>query len=183
MKAVLVGFMVLFVVVLVSFGITYVNTSNEGTRYEVGIEKQHKATQNVLSAYTLKVQEMAQVPDKYKEDLKGVISATFEGRYGKDGSKAVMQWIQEQNLQFDSKLYLNLQAVMEAGRDEFKLAQDKKLDICGNYEAARGYVVKGWFLGFAGFPKKDVDTLCKIVLDTKTNKTFETGLAEPISIK
>lgn len=170
------------VVGAVLFG-TYISAYNSGVRYEAQIEKFHKASQNTLSNYTLKVQEMAQVPDMYKNDLKEVIDATFQGRYGKDGSKAVMQWIQEQNLQFDSKLYLNLQAVMESGRDEFKLSQDRKLEICTQYEQELGYFWKGMWMGFAGYPKKDLSTICKVVLDKQTNTTFDTGEATVIKIR
>lgn len=173
---------VILVVGGVLFG-TYVSAHNTGVRYEAQIDKFHKASQNTLSNYTLKVQEMVQVPAMYKDDLKSVIEATFQGRYGKDGSKAVMQWIQEQNLQFDSKLYLNLQAVMESGRDEFKLSQDRKLEICTQYEQELGYFWKGMWLGIAGYPKKDLDTICKVVLDKQTNATFESGEATVIKIK
>lgn len=176
---------VLAVLVLISgilFG-TYVSAYNTGVRYEAQIEKFHKASQNTLSNYTLKVKEMAQVPDMYVADLTQVIESTFQGRYGKDGSKALMQWIQEQNLQFDSKLYLNLQAVMESGRDEFKLSQDRKLEICTQYEQELGYFWKGTWMGIAGYPKKDLDTICKVILDAQTNETFQKGEASVIKVR
>jgi hypothetical protein len=175
-------FGVLLLTAALLFG-SYISAFNSGVRYEADIEKFHKSSQNTLSSYTLKVQEMAQVPDMYKNDLKDVIEATFQGRYGKDGSKAVMQWIQESNLQFDSKLYLNLQAVMESGRDEFKLSQDRKLEICTQYEKELGFFWKGMMMSFAGYPKKDLDVICKVVLDKQTNATFESGEATVIKIK
>lgn len=173
---------VLLLVGGVLFG-TYISAYNSGVRYEAQIEKFHKSSQNTLSSYTLKVKEMAQVPDMYVTDLTKVIESTFQGRYGQDGSKAVMQWIQEQNLQFDSKLYLNLQAAMEAGRDEFKLSQDRKLEICTQYEQELGYFWKGMWMSIAGYPKKDLDVICKVVLDAQTNETFQKGEASVIKIR
>ncbi len=176
---------VLGVVLLIGaslFGM-YISAYNSGVRYEAQIEKFHKSSQNTLSNYTLKVKEMAQVPDMYVSDLTKVVEATFQGRYGQDGSKAVMQWIQEQNLQFDSKLYLNLQAVIESGRDEFKLSQDRKLEICTQYEQELGYFWRGMWMGVAGYPKKDLDVICKVILDAQTNDTFEKGEATVIKIR
>lgn len=173
----------LIVVPAIGFIGMYVSTSNTNTNFEANIEKFHKASQNTLSAYTLKIQDMAQIPEMYKNDLKEVINATFQGRYGKDGSKAVTQFMTENNLPFDSSMYKSLQVAMEAGRNEFKLSQDKKLDVCTGYEKQRNYVMSGFFSTMAGFPKKDVDSLCKIVLDKQTNKAFDTGEAETLKLR
>ncbi|CAL9967725.1 virion structural protein [Vibrio phage D479] len=161
---------------------SYVGAHNKGTEWEADIGKFHKESQNTLANYTTKIMEMAQVPGKYKEDLKEVISATFGGRYGKDGSKATMQWIQEQNLPFDSSMYTRLQNTMEAGRNEFRLSQTKKIDICGNYEKELGYFWGGMWLRMAGFPKKDLSDVCKVVLNDHTNKAFETGIDNGIKL-
>lgn len=156
--------------------------SNQATKAEVNIGRFDSDRQNVLSAYTLKIKEMAQVPDKYKADLQDVIKATFEGRYGADGSKAVFQFIQEKNLNLDSKLYQNLQVAMEAGRNNFQLAQTKVIDACANYEGLRNYVVSGFFVELAGFPKKNIGKLCQTVVDVQTKQTFESGVAEAIKL-
>ena len=183
MKLILIAVLV-FTLGIVGISVaSYFSAYNTSVTYEATIDKFDKSSQNTLSAYTLKIKEMVQVPEMYVEDLKSVVSATFEGRYGSDGSRAVMQWIQEQNLQFDSSLYLNLQAAMAAGREEFKLSQDKKLDVCKDYEMYLGYAWSGFWTKMAGYPKKDIDKLCRIVLDTQTSNTFETGIAEPISLK
>ncbi|AAQ17956.1 hypothetical protein Aeh1ORF287c [Aeromonas phage Aeh1] len=181
--AVVVLLLGLIVVPVMGFVGMYVSTSNTNTQFESNIEKFHKASQNTLSNYTLKIRDMAQIPEMYTADLKKVIDATFQGRYGKDGSKAVTQFMTENNLQFDSSMYKSLQVAMEAGRNEFKLSQDKKLDVCAGYENQRNFVMSGFFSRMAGFPKKDVDSLCKIVLDKETNKAFETGEAETIKLR
>lgn len=181
--AVIVFVLGLVVVTVVGFVGMYVSTSNTNTQMESNIEKFHKASQNTLSNYTLKIRDMAQIPDMYTADLKKVIDATFQGRYGKDGSKAVTQFMTENNLQFDSSMYKSLQVAMEAGRNEFKLSQDKKLDVCTGYENQLNYVMSGFMSRVAGFPKKDIDSLCKIVLDKETNEAFETGEAKTIKLR
>lgn len=181
MKAVL-AVLAIVVVLIVTIVGSISSVYNTAVRYETNIKKLDEASKNTLSAYTLKVREMAQVPAMYKKDLESIIKQTFEGRYGKDGSKAVMQFITENNLQFDSSMYKNLQVVMQSGRDEFKLSQDRKLDICADYENKRGQLISGFFLQALGFPKQDIDNKCKIVLDAETNETFLKHEAKPIKL-
>lgn len=162
-------------------GLSYIGAHNTGVTYTADIKKFDKESQNVLSTYTLKVQEMAQVPAMYVKDLKTAIEATFQGRYGADGSKAMMNWIQERNLPFDSSMYKNLQMTMEAGRNEFKLSQTKKLDVCANFEKELGYFWGGTWLGIAGYhevPEKE----CRIIIDSSTSNQFDTGVATMIKL-
>lgn len=70
----------------------------------------------------------------------------------------------------------------KAGSDEFKLSQDRKLDICADYENKRGQLISGFFLQALGFPKQDIDNKCKIVLDAETNETFSKHEAKPIKL-
>ncbi|AJF40788.1 virion structural protein [Vibrio phage phi 3] len=161
------------------YGVSVYNTI---VNHEKVINKRAQDSENVLSNYTLKIQEMAQVPSMYTEDLKSLIKATFEGRYGQDGSKATFQWIQEKNLPHDSKLYTNLQAAMEAGRDEFRLTQTAKIEVCEEFKA---YVKKFPTLIFAGFIGKDensVADVCKVVSDSTTKEAFKTGIQSAIKL-
>lgn len=173
----------LFILPIGGFIGMYVSNANTATRFETNVEKFHKDSQNTLSAYTNKIRDMAQIPDMYTADLKKVIDATFQGRYGKDGSKAITQFMTENNLQFDSSMYKSLQVAMEAGRNEFKLSQTKKLDVCGGYENHRNFVMSGFFVTMAGFPKKDIDKMCAIVLDKETNAAFESGETSSIKLR
>lgn len=163
------------------FAATYVSYHNAAVRAETNIERFYKDSQNVLSAYTLKVQEIAKVPARFKSDLQDIIKQTFEGRYGEDGSKAVFQFIKEQNMSLDSKLYQSIQVAIEAGRNEFKLSQTKKLDVCAGYENLRNSFVSGFFVSYAGFPKKDVNQMCTVIIDEQTDQTFKSGKATVIN--
>ncbi|ATS94044.1 major capsid protein [Pectobacterium phage DU_PP_V] len=180
---VLAGLFALALVIGGTLFASYVSATNEGARFENQIVLLNQDSENKLSTYTVKIQEMIQVPEMYQNDLKEVIKATFEGRYGSGGSKAVMQWIQENNLQFDSKLFVNLQTVIEAGRDEFRIAQTLKLQECRNYRTNLDYFWKGYWLKFAGFPKKNLDTLCQVISDSRTQEIFNSGVQSPISLR
>ena len=189
MKKQIGGMIVVLLVVLgilgglaaVAFG-SYVSANNYGATIEAQLKAKRDDNRNVLAQYGNKISEMVQVPEMMKNDLKEVTSAAIQGRYGEGGSKAVMQWIQEQNPQLDSAVYLRIQQSIEAGRDEFKNSQTGMLDIKRSYETSLGYFWKGTWLRIAGFPKLNLDEY-KIVSTTRADNAFETGKEEPIKLR
>lgn len=185
MRALLIT-LVITVTLLLGTGATvvglYVSNSNYANTAENRITSQYDVMRNVRSSYTLKIMDMAQVPSMYKDDLMDVITATFEGRYGNDGSKAVFQFIQEQNMQLDSKLYSNIQAAMEAGRNEFQVSQNRLIDLKRQYETSMGYVVKGMFIRMAGFPKIDLGKY-DIIIEATTQELFDTKVDKAIKLR
>lgn len=160
---------------------SYVTNYNYGNRAEKEIVAQHKDLENVLSQYSLKVSEVAQVPTMQREDVKEVFTAAMQGRYGENGSKAMFQWLQEQNPTLDSKVYTQIQQVMEAGRNQFQNAQTKFIDTKRGYETNLGYLWKGFWLRVAGYPKIDLDDY-QIVTSEHSNEAFKTGVDKGINI-
>lgn len=148
--------------------------------YEAQIQRLNSESEAVLSSVTIKVQTAAGITGTYANDLKDIVQASMEGRYGEHGSQAVMQWIQEQNPTVDSSLYLKVQNIVDGGQSEFLISQKRKLEVCTNYETIRGYFVRGSFLRMIGFPKKGIDDLCKVISDELTRQAFETGLQKPL---
>lgn len=161
---------------------SYVQNYNYGNRAEREILAAWENNENILAQYSLKVTEMAQVPAMYKDDLKEVYTATMAGRYGADGSKAMFQWIQEKNPNFDSALYTKLQQVMEAGRNEFRVAQTQLVDRKRAYETNLGYLWKGFWLRTAGYPVIDLADY-KIITSEHASSTFESGVDQGIKIR
>lgn len=161
---------------------SYVSAANYGHAAETSLSAKHTDNKNILGQYTIKIGEMAQITDMQRDDLKEIIQATFEGRYGEGGSKAAWQWIQEQNPNLDPGVYGRLQQAMEAGRNEFKVSQTELLDEKRAYETNLGYVWKGFWLGLAGYPKIDLDEI-NIVVATDTEQKFESGVDEGIKLR
>ncbi len=64
-----------------------------------------------------KVSEAAQIPGEYKADFKDVIMAPTEARY--KGKDPAFMMITEANPTLDPSLYLQVQRILEAGRDDF----------------------------------------------------------------
>ena len=179
LAALLAGFMALVAVLAIG---SYVSAANYGAQAENELDATYYDNQNILSNYTLKVQEMAQVPDMYRADLEKIVKATFEGRYGAEGSKATWQWLKEQNPNLDPALYNRLQQTMEAGRNEFQVAQTGLLDKKRVYQTNLDYVWKGFWLKLAGYPKIDLDEI-KIITDVGVQAKFESGNDSAIKLR
>lgn len=178
----LVGVVGLILAAAVTVAVMYFSASNYGVKAEASLAAVWENNQNILGNYTLKVQEIASVPEMYKNDLKEVLQAEFTGRYGADGSKATMQWIHERANTFDSTMYTKIQQVIEAGRNEFQAAQTRLVDEKRAYVTELGTVPRSWFLSMAGFPRVDLNKY-KPVVAGDTAKAFETGVQAPVKLR
>lgn len=146
------------VALIIGVWVNYVGAYNYGNTQENRIIAEHKNLENVLGQYSLKVAEAAQVPEMYRDDMKDVVGMALEGRYGPDGSKAVFQWLKEDNspARLDSTLYVKIQQIIEAGRNEYQNQQTRFIDIKRGYVTSLGYFWKGFWLKQAGYPKIDL---------------------------
>lgn len=176
------GFIAFMFLIAAFLGLTYIKYANLGASYETRLEAVWDENKVTLNNYTTKVQEIAQVPDMYKNDLKEVIKETFQGRYGQDGSKAVFQFIKEQNMSLDPGMYRQIQQVMESGRNEFATSQRQLIDVKRSYDLALKSVWSGLWLGIAGYPKVDLAKYKIITLESVEQK-FETGKDSVIKLR
>ena len=180
--AIVLSFLAVLVAGAIGFGGMYVSYNDQAVDLETRIVAQHDNLKNIKSNYTLKIQEIVQVADKYKDDLRDIVDATFEGRYGEDGSQAMFQWIQEQNINLDPSVYKEIQVTIKAGRAEFQNAQTGFLDTKRIYERQLQSFISGFFMkSINDFPRIDLDEYKTIVADS-TRKEFETGTDSAIKI-
>lgn len=167
-------FMAMVIIPIMVAVTSYISANNYGARVEADLRAARDDNQNILAQYQQKILEVVQVPEMYKNDLKEVLTAAMTGRYGENGSKATFQWIQENNLSFDSKLYSNIQDLIAGGRKDFERGQTRMIDIRKGYEAQLNYFWRGLWLRIAGYPKINLDEYKPIVTD-RVEETFKTG--------
>lgn len=140
---------------------------------EAGIKAQYKQNQNNYDNMWKKFRELAAVPDMYVSDMKKLWSETMTARYGKDGSKALFQWIQEHNPDLKVEVYTQLQRAIEAGRNGFAADQKQLLAKKQAYEVLlkgnRSLFYNMWF----NFPRIDLDAY-DIVTSDRTDEAFKT---------
>lgn len=161
----------------VSLFMMYQSLHDMAIETENQIELLNKQSENVLSTTTIKVQDATGIAGIYIDGLKDVVKGAMEGRYGKDGSRATFQWIQEQNpTGMPETMFLKVQNIVDGGGSEFKISQDRKMEYCKPYQDKLGYLVQGWLLKQAGFPKKDIAKLCQVVSDVASRDAFEKGV-------
>lgn len=163
--------------VLILGGVTlasgYVGAINYGAEIESSLKASKDNSKNILTQYGKKVVEVAQVPDMYKNDLIELTKTAISGRYGKDGSKAMFQFIKEQNPTLDSSLYKEIQVVIVSGRNEFQNSQTRILDIRRSYEMNLNSFPRGFFLKIAGYPKVNLSDF-DVISSSEVDKVFET---------
>lgn len=162
--------------------VSYISAYNTANRMERTIVATDENNRNILAQYGNRIAEAAQVPSMQRDDLSAVVTAALEGRYGEDGSRAVFQWIQEQNPQIDSTVYVQLQRMIEAGRIEFAAAQTKLVDQKRIYETSLGSFWQGTWMSVAGYPRIDLDDY-QIVSTARADAAFETGVEEPMQLR
>lgn len=162
-------------------GLSYISYSNQGNEFEQQIDASYKNNQNVLGQYSLKVKEAAHVGDKYSEALTQVITKALDARYGEEGSKAAMQWITEQNPNLDPQVYVKLQQIIEAGRNEFKVHQTTLLDQCRIYKTQTGYLWSGFWFRLAGYPKEGLEKKCTIINSEYSQDAYKSGVEKGVT--
>jgi hypothetical protein len=184
-SALIVGLLVLgfFAIIGISYLVLSFKWHDFAVSSESNIEKFNNASKTTLSTYTLIMQDKMQVQDVHVESFTKAVEAQMSGRYGDEGVKGMMLWITENNLQFDQSVIKEMAAYVRAGRTEIKLSQDRKQEHCTDYEVAREKRWSGWWIEHEGFPVKDIEKLCRMVLDADTTNSFETGIVERVDLK
>lgn len=181
--AVLVVFMVIVVGGAIGLGLEYVSVQNHANSYESNIKKYNDDSKNVLSNYTLKIQEQVQIPSMYAEDLQKTLAAYFQGN-GKtvNVSSGMTTLLKQAVPNLDSSMYKQLMITIDAGRNEFRDAQRRKIDACTEYDRFRGDFFTKMMLS-AQYPGSNIGELCKVISDARTDNAFKTGQQEAMKLR
>jgi hypothetical protein len=170
-------------IVLLVFGCVFdaCAINNSAVRQENGLEAQYQQNQNNYANYFNKLKEIASVPAMYTADLEKVYKGAITARYGSEGSKAVVQFIQEHNPNFNDGLYTKIQQVIESGRNSFEADQKTLLDKRRVYQDTLGELPGSLMAHAMGFPKVDLKKYDPVI-NEETAAAFASKKAGPISL-
>jgi hypothetical protein len=165
------------VVGAVTLVMMYVGYNNK----EVELRQQAEAQEQANEVYYDKVWKIlaqkAQLTEKYPEDFKEIFVNLMDARYGADkGDNPAFKWIQEQNPNFTSEMYMNLADSISAERTGFARVQTKLVDIKREHDVLLNKIPSKFFLG--GIEELEI----RVVTSTKTDATFEIGKEDDIEL-
>ncbi len=178
-KIIGIGIVALFIITIAG---SYISAHNFGVKSENEIVAQYENMENILAQYSLKVSEVAQVPGMYKNDLKEVMTSVMTARMGEGGSKAAFQWFKEHNINIDTKMYTQIQRLIESGRNKFQNSQTKFIDTKRGYKNALGYFWQGFWLARAGYAKIELDQYV-IISSGHAKEAFKTKVDTGLKLR
>lgn len=175
------GFVALIISAAVFLGFTYKHYYDLGAVYENDIKAQYEQNQNVLSSLSLRVVEQMGVAKEYKKAVQDVIKQGMEGRFGANGSGALLQAFTEAYPgQLSPEMYIKVQNSIESGRKDFENEQKLLISKVQVYQNALDKFWSGLWLKFVGKPKIDLNQY-KVIVSTHTQDTFKSGVDKGIT--
>lgn len=108
------------VTVVIILVIMYFSYNNKEIALRKEAEAQRGKIETVRDRMFQIVREQANVSSEYREAFEKIYPEIISGRYQNGGE--MMKWIQEANLQFDTRLYQTVSNSIEVQRTAFTLA-------------------------------------------------------------
>lgn len=177
---------------------------NEGIARETQMVAQYKDNQNILSTYIVTFNETLGIADRQSEKLNNILLDAVKGRYDNDTSLQpgtggqMFSAITEAypDLTATSEIYSKVLDQVNSGRNEYKNAQSKLLDLIREYNTWRetGFI-ESTINDMLGFPGDNLrvtdngqtytgqaalDRIERIVLTQDAVDSYETGTTEPL---
>ncbi len=146
-----------------------ISYDNKDARLRADVTDQERKMESNFDKMSKVILQQAQITSKYAADFKDVYKGMMTGRYGKDGSKAMFQWIKEHNPSLDASVYKKLMTTVEAQRQGFDREQRKLSLLAAAHQKLFTTAPAKWFT--AGVPVE-----ITIVSSTKTKTIMKTGV-------
>lgn len=144
---------------------------------------------NELSAHTATIGELAQLPAMQRDDLKEVLKEAFEASDGNKGNQLVMGYLQQSVPQLDKSVYSKIAAAIEAGRLNYKQAQNELIAVKQVYRTELGSPVMGYFYKAADYPQIKIgwpygaQDDFPVIVTAAAKEAYETGVDTPTKLR
>ena len=168
--------------IVVGLVVAIISANNYGNAAQVSIHTMYQNNENIFAQYGQKVAEAVGVTAIAKADMVDLLSGSLEARYGSGGSQATLMAVTEAFPVLDQGIYTQVQRIIEAGRNDFTVAQTQLIDAKRSYVTALGSFPKGQFLSMMGYPSINIgyplgtEDDYPIISTTRAADTFESGV-------
>jgi hypothetical protein len=161
--------------------ISVINTNNSLVAAEEGIVASFDNGENIHSNTLKKIKQAGFVTENYSEQVRTTIDAAIRGRYGSEGIRSNMVWIQEQNPQISPDLFNRIIVLIEAGNNEFAATQTDRIDRIRVYRTQLRSFPQSAVAGVLGFPKIDMERYGRIVSMEESAEVMNTGRDQAVN--
>lgn len=156
------------------FGIGALNFFNTSTTLMTTYEAKIDANRADFDNTWKTIRQVAQVPDKYKNDFQGVYETYMQARQGGNtGRGELLSFLTEAVPQYDAQqLYVKVQTVVEAKRESWTMRQKELRDLKREHDTLLRTFPGVFYNTFVGHT--ELETI--IITSTKTEEVFETRM-------
>ena len=178
MKTVL-GILIAFVLtIFIIIGYVWSAYTTAG-KQDNGIIAIYENLQNVYANSIIETLEQKnKILNKSHKDLKEIIKLNML-RYANDKNLMFKSIVESAGIQQNKELYKDMSDSIESAYLKFENTNKNKIDRVRSYKTFLDYSFKGNVAKMFGFPSKKAKFIMnQMILNEKTNKTFETGIMQ-----
>jgi hypothetical protein len=171
--------MAVIVGIVVVIGGWVIGILNQDTSIRVTVEQKQVDTKNQYDNLWKKISQVAQVTDAQKNAIKEILVGYADARsQGKGGTGSFVNALKEAVPNVDLSTFNNLQNIITGSRDSFTMRQTELLDLKREHDKLLRTIPSSIVCSIFG--RKPIDVV--IVTSSKTEKSFETGKDDDVSV-
>jgi hypothetical protein len=202
----IIGIGIVAVIVLALFGVysKYNSLQMTAADYETQLNAQYLDNQNELSTYISKFYESVGIANLKSDKMDQILTDAVKGRYegnssAKVGGGQMFSSIKEAYPNLDMSQYDRILDLISAGRDAYKQKQSKLIDMLRGFDKRRvgSGAVNKLLIGWMHIPDDELqarigktvtrgrdaeDQMWTIVTTSSTQKAYDTGTMDPLSV-
>ncbi len=176
-------YLVIFLGTLLLAGLWAIGVYNGFVSAEQTVKARYKASQASLTNAVNTLKTMGITTQKYIDAFTNALKIAIEGRYGQAGSKAVLQFLQEQNPTMPTEVMTKLQDATEEVYADFYASNVGTVDADRAYMTSVRLFPANLVAKMFGFPTFEYTQAGydKVIMTKESAKAFQKGEVDPIN--